>query len=89
MVLSKRPIAKSDTFTELYQTKDDRQKRKIKEVIEQLAEEDNPYRLGEKMRNSNFRTTRLSLGDRLAYDVSEGILRLHKVCSHREVYGRG
>lgn len=86
MVLSKRPIAWSETFTELYQTKDDKQKRKIKEVIDQLAQEDNPYRLGEKIKDSNFRTTRLSRGDRLAYDVSEGKLWLLKVCSHKEVY---
>jgi len=88
MVESKWEIVRTDTFKQLYAAKDEFLKRKTKEVIDQLAQEANPLRLGEKKKPLDFWATDLTRSDRLAYFVLGNKLVLLKVCSHKEVYGR-
>lgn len=84
-----KPVT-TKTFDKLYRSKDAFMKKKTREVIKELAQSNNPLS-GPQIEKIGpaFWTFRLSSSDRLAYFIRQRELVLVKVCSHKEVLGRG
>jgi len=90
LVEYKWEVVRTQTFLELFRSKDDVIKKKALQVIDDLAMADFPWRLGEK-KYGDFLATELSKSERLAYSVDGKGKRVYllKVCDHKEVYGKG
>jgi hypothetical protein len=88
LVESKWDIVRTDTFKSLYRSKTEVLKKRIKNLIDDLAQADNPLWLGKKKGALGFYAADVSRSDRLAYVLEGKRLLLLKVCDHKEVYGR-
>ena len=81
-------VIRTDTFLQLFLSKDSVVKKKTTQLIDELAQSEFPWRMGEK-KYGEFLAADISKSDRLAYTVNgkEKRLYLLKVCDHKEVYG--
>jgi Txe/YoeB family toxin of Txe-Axe toxin-antitoxin module len=89
LVESKWELVRTDTFLSLYRSKNEGLKKKIKILIDRMAQSENPYEYGNKKRNLGFWAADISRSERLAFTLEGNKLLLLKVCDHKDVYGRG
>jgi Txe/YoeB family toxin of Txe-Axe toxin-antitoxin module len=88
LVVSQWELVWTPTFTSLYRSKDNKLKQRTKDLIDLLAQAQNPLRYGEKLINLGYYAARISKGDRLGYTVEGKKIILLKVCDHKVVEGK-